>query len=317
MLWGLSSGAVTLNPWETAVNWLSGESGMHTHILWQIRLPRILLAGMVGALLALTGSALQALFRNPLAEPSLLGISGGGSMGAALSIVLGTTWLGATWLEWEIWLMPAAAFAGSLMCTLLIFGMARNQGNIGVQHLLLAGVATNALAGAVVGLMLVIANDTQARSLTFWTLGSFGSSSWEALGMIALFGLPVMCFLLGQPRRLDLLLLGETEATHLGLRVERFKKTLITLTALSVGAAVAFTGIIGFIGLVAPHVVRLCCGPGHKQLLPLSALLGAILAIVADTLARTLAAPVEIPVGLLLALIGVPFFLYLIRRSQK
>lgn len=279
-------------------------------VLWVIRLPRVLLGALVGAGLAVAGAALQGLFRNPLADPGLMGITSGAALAAALSVVLGLNVLGTSSL-------PAAAFAGSLIATALVSLLAQDRGRVNVTTMLLAGIAINALCGAGTGLMTFLATDEQLRTLTFWNLGSLGGATWptvlSALPLILLgaFGLPLTA------RALNALTLGEHGAAHLGVPVTRMKWLIITLVALSVGAGVAVAGSIGFIGLVVPHVLRLLTGPNHATLLPASALLGATLLILADLLARTLAAPAEVPIGILTALLGAPFFLYLLRQTRR
>ncbi|GGB55407.1 iron ABC transporter permease [Deinococcus soli (ex Cha et al. 2016)] len=279
-------------------------------VLWVIRLPRVLLGALVGAGLAVAGAALQGLFRNPLADPGLMGITSGAALAAALSVVLGLHALGT-------YSLPAAAFAGSLISTALVSLLAQDRGRVNVTTMLLAGIAINALCGAGTGLMTFLATDEQLRTITFWNLGSLGGATWptvlSALPLILLgaFGLPLTA------RALNALTLGEHGAAHLGVPVTRVKWLIITLVALSVGAGVAVAGSIGFIGLVVPHLLRLLTGPNHATLLPASALLGATLLILADLLARTVAAPAEVPIGILTALLGAPFFLYLLRQTRR
>ena len=279
-------------------------------VLWVTRLPRVLLGALVGAGLAVAGAALQGLFRNPLADPGLMGITSGAALAAALSVVLGLHALGT-------YSLPAAAFAGSLISTALVSLLAQDRGRVNVTTMLLAGIAINALCGAGTGLMTFLATDEQLRTITFWNLGSLGGATWptvlSALPLILLgaFGLPLTA------RALNALTLGEHGAAHLGVPVTRVKWLIITLVALSVGAGVAVAGSIGFIGLVVPHLLRLLTGPNHATLLPASALLGATLLILADLLARTVAAPAEVPIGILTALLGAPFFLYLLRQTRR
>ncbi|GGS09594.1 FecCD family ABC transporter permease [Deinococcus sedimenti] len=278
-------------------------------VLWVIRLPRVLLGALVGAGLAVAGAALQGLFRNPLADPGLMGITSGAALAAALSVVLGLNTLGT-------YSLPAAAFAGSLIATALVSLLAQDRGRVNVTTMLLAGIAINALCSAGTGLMTFLATDEQLRTLTFWNLGSLGGATWptvlSALPLILLgtVGLPLTA------RALNALTLGEHGAAHLGVPVTRVKWLIISLVALSVGAGVAVAGSIGFIGLVVPHLLRLLTGPNHATLLPASALLGATLLILADLLARTVAAPAEVPIGILTALLGAPFFLYLLRQRR-
>lgn len=281
-------------------------------IVGQIRLPRALLAIAVGAVLALAGVAMQGLFRNPLADPGLIGVSSGAALGAALAIV------GGSLLGWQpaAWLLSTCAFAGGLLVTALVYRLGRREGQTRVATMLLAGIAVSALAGAIIGLCSYLADDTTLRSLTFWNLGSLNGASYARLWPL----LPV-CLLvaLWLPRRaaaLNALLLGESEARHLGFDVERLKRELVLCVALGVGAAVAAAGMIGFVGLVVPHLVRLLTGPDHRRLLPAAALAGATLLLLADLAARLLLAPAELPIGTLTALLGAPFFLYLLGRER-
>jgi len=285
----------------------------HEAVLLGIRLPRALLAMVVGAGLGLSGAAMQGLFRNPLADPGLIGVSSGAAFAAAGAIVIGGSLLsGAPGAV----IMPLAAFSGSLLTTLLVWRIAQRGGRVQVATMLLAGIALNALTGAGTGALTLIASEPQLRSITFWSLGSLNGAGWMTLATVvpfvglALFALPRLS------RALNALLLGESEALHLGVRIERVKHGVILLTALAVGASVAVAGLIGFIGLVAPHLVRLLWGPDHRTLLPGAALMGALLLSFSDLLSRTLIAPAELPVGILTALMGAPFFLWLLLRSR-
>jgi len=286
-------------------------------VLTAIRLPRVLLAIGVGGGLAVSGAVMQGLFRNPLADPSLIGVSSGAALAAVITIVLGSTVFSA-WSDWlGAFLLPAAAFAGGVLATVIVYRLATREGQTSVTTMLLAGIAINALAGAGTGLMIFIADDDQLRDLTFWTLGSLGGATWTRLAVVGpvLLGGMLATPLLARP--LNALLLGEGEALHLGINTEQVKKLVITLAALVVGAAVAVSGIIGFIGLVVPHLLRLAVGPDHRVLVPGSALLGGALLLGADLLARTIVAPAELPIGIVTALLGAPFFLWLLLRDRK
>ncbi len=286
-------------------------------IIVNVRLPRVLLALLAGAGLAVAGVLMQALFRNPLAEPAIIGVSAGAALGAVATIVLGATVLAGLTRLLGAWTLPVAAFAGALATTLVVFTLARRDGVLDATTMLLTGIAINALAGAAIGLLIFIATDEQLRSLTFWNLGSLGAANWSALAGAAPFALGAIVaapFLAGS---LNALLLGESEALHLGVPVEAVKRLVIALAAAATGAIVAVTGIIGFVGLVAPHLARLVVGPDHRVLLPLAAMFGAILLTLADLAARTLVRPAELPLGVLTALVGAPFFLYLLRRGQR
>ncbi len=284
-------------------------------VLWSIRLPRVLLAAVVGAGLGMAGAALQGLFRNPLADPGLVGVSSGAALAVALTIVFGNVmWSGAAVLG--IWLLPLAAFSGAALAAWLVYRIGRTGQSVSVAAMLLAGIAINALAVALIGLASYLATDEQLRNLTFWSLGSLSAASWQVTGLVA-GGVSIALLTLWRlGKGLNALALGEAEARHLGVAVERLKRLAILATALAVGASVAFCGMIGFIGLVAPHCVRLLAGPDARIVLPGAALLGAILTVSADLVARTLAAPAEIPIGVLTALLGAPFFLALLLRAR-
>lgn len=280
----------------------------------QLRLPRLMLALLVGAALAQAGAVMQAVFRNPLADPGLVGVSSGAALAAVLVIVLGQHW-GGPGLPVH-WLLPLASFAGGAATTLLVLRLASLDGVAHTGTLLLAGLAINAVAGAGIGFLSQIADAGALRSLNFWMFGSLGKAGWEEI----LAGAPLLLIaLLALPREaaaLNALLLGDAEAGHLGVNVERLKLRVLLLIVLAVGVSVALTGIIGFIGLIVPHLIRLACGPDHRLLLPASALLGAALLSLADTAARLVLAPAELPVGILTALIGGPFFLALLLRYR-
>ena len=286
-------------------------------VFWNIRLPRLFLAVLTGATLAVCGAAMQALLRNPLAEPSLVGVSGGAAVFAAFAIVLGGSWMPYLQGIMGEFALPLVAFIGSLSVTVCIFSLSTRQGRTSVALILLAGIAIGSLCMALIGLLTFVASDVQIRVLNFWSLGSLGAATWPMVTMvICLAGLPLV-FLLKQSAALNTLALGEAQAQMLGVSVRRLNRWCIAAIALSVGAVVSVTGIIGFVGLVAPHLVRLLFGPDQRLVMPACALLGAILVVVSDLIARTIAAPTEIPVGIITALIGVPFFLLLLFRMRR
>jgi iron complex transport system permease protein len=313
LLAAASLGAVRLGP-SDLWSLLTG-SGQTTELLrtvfWDIRLPRVLLAALVGASLALAGAGVQGLFRNPLADPALIGVSAGAAVGAVLCFFFG----------WALllggWLLPLMAFVGGLLAVLVLrlfnTGVARG----GPAKFILAGVALNAMLGSVLGFFLFSASDDALRSMTFWTLGSCASARWPQVVVLAV-SLAAGAVLLGRhARALDALQLGEDQAAHLGVAVRRVRRETIVAAALMVGAATAFAGTIGFIGLVAPHMARLLLGGRHRLVLPGALLLGAMLLVLADLGARTLVAPAELAVGILTAAIGGPFFLWLLRRPSS
>lgn len=280
-------------------------------VFTSIRLPRILLAVIVGASLAVSGAAMQGLFRNPLADPGLIGISSGAALAVAIVIVLAGPITGALGL----YSLSIAAFIGGFITCLLIFRFAQLTGTFSVTYMLLAGIAINALAGAGTGFLTFLSDDQQLRSLTFWTMGSLGGALWPAVIVAATVVIPTTIILTKNAQKLNILLLGEHEAQHLGVDSQRLKYIIIICTAFSVGAAVAVSGIIGFVGLVVPHLIRLTIGPDHRLLIPASALLGALLLVIADTCARSIVSPAEMPVGIITSLIGGPFFLWLLVKQ--
>jgi iron complex transport system permease protein len=280
-----------------------------------IRLPRVLLALLIGAALAQAGAAMQGIFRNPLAEPGLVGISSGAALAAVAVIVLLEPAGVFAHLPAHV-VLPVAAFAGAAATTMLVVRLALVDGHTRVATLLLAGLALNAIAGAGIGFFSHVATDTALRSVTFWMFGSLGRASWPEIAVAApLLVLPLV-LIPRDAQALNALLLGEAEAGHLGVDVERLKRRLTVLVVLAAGAAVALAGIIAFVGLLVPHLVRLAFGPDHRSVLVLSALSGALLLCLADTASRLLLAPTELPIGILTALIGGPFFLALLLRRR-
>ena len=295
----------------------SGLGGQDTLIILNIRLPRTLMGLLVGAGLAVSGALMQGLFRNPLADPGLVGVSAGAGLAAAATIVIGDRLLGSAAAQLPFALLPAGAFLGGLSFTLVLYAIATRKGRTSISTMLLAGVALGAFAGALTGLLVYLSDDRQLRDITFWSLGSLGGASWSKVGVIA--G-PILIMIATVPflaRGLNALALGEAEAFHLGISVQRIKALAILLVALAVGASVASAGMIGFIGIVVPHLIRLIVGPDHRLLLPFSALAGGGLLLAADILARSLAAPAEVPIGIITAAIGAPFFLWLLLRDQR
>lgn len=279
-------------------------------VLSVIRLPRVLLGVLVGAALSVAGVALQGLFRNPLADPGLLGVSGGASVAVSAVTVLKLQLFG-------FYTLPLAAFAGSLGAILLISSLAQENGRTQVAMMLLCGVAINALCMAATGLFTYLSTDDQLRTITFWQLGALSGATWPLVTTITPLVLLCAVGMLSLANPLNALLLGEANADHLGISVERTKWMIVALVALGVGASVAVSGMIGFIGLVVPHLIRLWLGPNHRVLLPLSALLGAVLLVLADLVARTVVVPSELPIGIVTALAGSPFFLYLLLRQRR
>ncbi|MGW8573122.1 FecCD family ABC transporter permease [Streptomyces niveus] len=279
-------------------------------VLWNVRLPRVVLALLVGASLGCAGALMQGVFGNPLAEPGVIGISAGAAVGAVASIALGLSFLGN-------WTVTVCAFVSGLLTVLLVYAMSRSGGRTEVVTLILTGIAVNAFAGALIGLSIFFADNAQISQITFWQLGSLAQATWpKVLAVLpcALLGLAVAPF---YARKLDLLALGERPARHLGVDVERLRVVLVLVVALLTAAAVAVAGIITFVGLLVPHLLRMANGPGHRFLVPGSALGGALVLVAGDLAARTVAAPAELPLGVLTALFGSPFFFWLLRRTRR
>lgn len=286
-------------------------------VLWSIRFPRIALAGIVGALLAVGGATMQGLFRNPLADPALVGVSSGAALAAAITIVVADRYVVGQVASVPFELLPFAAFCGALLTTMVLYRMATRHSRTSIAIFLLGGLAIAALANAGIGLLVFIADDRQLRDITFWMLGSLGGATWGKVMTIVPFLVAAVLGASFISRGLDLLALGESEAFHSGINVERLKQISIVLIAAVTSAAVSVSGVIGFVGIVVPHLLRIAIGPGHRVLLPASMLLGASMMMAADSLARVLAAPAEIPIGIITAMIGSPFFLYLLLRQRS
>jgi iron complex transport system permease protein len=277
--------------------------------LWNVRFPRVVLAAVVGGALGGAGAVLQAIFGNPLAEPSVIGVSSGAAVGACSVIVFGWTFFGS-------YTIAAVAFATGLVTTLLIYAMSRNDGRTEVVTLVLMGIAVNAVTAAIIAYTVFLGDTAAREQIVFWQLGSFNGARWESVRVVApivavgLVGIRVLA------RRLDLLALGERAARHVGVDVERLRLVAIVLVAMLVAAGVAFVGIIAFIGLIVPHLVRMIIGPAHRTLIPASVLGGALLVVVADLVARTAVDYADLPIGMLTALVGGPFFFWMLHRTR-
>lgn len=327
-VYSCSVGAVEISPSEIGqLLWarISGSATsvepMKENIFWQIRLPRVLLALLIGSGLSVSGAVIQGLFRNPLAESRIIGISSGASFAAVVVIVmfnnpmlgLGGLLNGAPGL----YIINFAAFGGALFSTMLMLWIASAEGKVQVITLLLAGIAINALLDAFMGLAIYVSNEPQLRSISFWMLGSLGGANWSTLQALTPFILIPLALLIVAAKPLDALLLGEMEAAYLGVNTQRLKIFTVVLLTFVVGASVAAAGLIGFVGLVIPHLLRLLSGSMHKTLVPLSALGGAILLTLADTIARTIVAPAELPIGIITSMVGTPAFIWLVVRDKK
>jgi iron complex transport system permease protein len=323
----------------TLADFFSGaEASAGAQVFWHIRAPRLLMGLVAGAALGVSGALIQGLFRNPLADPGLIGVSGGAALGAALAIVLCgpiTEWLAGglgpftgvgAFSFWPLsapsahglrpgpWLIMGSAFVGGLLATLLVWRLARAGGQVHVPLLLLVGVAINALAGAGLGLMSHLASDDQLRTITFWLLGSLSGAQWPTTVACGAVVLAVLVMVPSQARALNALALGEAQARLMGVNVLLVQRLCVLWVALAVGAVTSLIGMLGFVGLLAPHAMRLLAGPDHRVVLPGSAVLGAVLVVLADTLARTAFSPGELPLGVLTGLLGAPVFLLMLRR---
>ncbi len=286
-------------------------------VLLNIRLPRVLLGAVVGATLAIAGATLQGLFRNPLAEPGLIGISSGASLFAVMIIVLEHRFFGFMTAALGYHALAISAFIGACITTFAVYRLAVNNGKADITTLLLAGIAINALAGSFTGLLTYMATDAQLRNITFWTLGSLGGASWGTLTSVLPFVSVSLVVLPFFSKSLNALALGESQAGHMGINVTLVKRLIIVMATLGVGASVAVSGMIGFIGLVIPHILRMAFSADHRLVIPGSALLGATVLVLADVIARTLFAPAELPIGILTAIIGAPVFIYIILVERQ
>jgi iron complex transport system permease protein len=323
VLFSLASGASDASAVAVIRDWLfpsfSTDDALSIRdrvIVYDIRLPRVILGVLIGAALAVSGSVMQGLFRNPLADPGLVGVSAGSSLGAVSVIVLGTTMLAPLTAFFGTFALPLAAFCGGLVTTLILYRVSTRQGRTSVATMLLAGIAIAALAMALTGVLVFMADDRQLRDLTFWQLGSLAGATWQKIGAVA----PIIVLALAATpflsRGLNALALGEAAANHLGIPVQRLKYVAIVAVSAAVGASVAVSGGIGFVGIVVPHLLRLLIGPDNRYLLPASALLGASMLLLADAVSRTIVAPAELPIGIVTATVGAPFFLWILLRRR-
>ncbi|WP_434778775.1 FecCD family ABC transporter permease [Neisseria sp. Ec49-e6-T10] len=323
----LATGAISIpfpDLFDLVIGRTNENSELTQSIVWELRLPRTILCIVIGAILGLSGASLQGLFRNPLADPGIIGISAGAGLGAGLAIVVFPPNIIAAWfpesfdISWFVLSSTSVfAFVGSLCSTILVFRVGRTPYGTQVGIMLLSGVAIGALAFAALGFLQFIASDTQLRDLSLWQMGSLAGASTQAI-VLCLCALVLMFFILFKyANGLNALLLGESEARHLGVKVETLKRTIIIVCALGVGLSVAVAGMIGFVGLIVPHTCRTLLGPNHRSLLPASMIVGSIILLLADIFARQVASPAEVPIGIITALIGAPFFLALLIRSKK
>ncbi|PZX58212.1 FecCD family ABC transporter permease [Algoriphagus chordae] len=322
LLASLSLGAFSI-PFPQTLAILFDQIGISTgtfevqqaNVLLQIRVPRVLMAMLVGGGLGIAGAALQGMFRNPLVEPGLIGVSSGAALFAVIFMVLVPVASSLSWIK-SIGL-PLFAFIGGLINVLAVYKLSKSQGRTDAATLILAGVAINALAGALIGLVLFFADDSALRSFTFWSLGDLGGATWAKIPVTMILIAVPSVLLLFNSRQLNALALGEQEAFHMGVNVQQVKLRLLICSALIVGVGVSMVGMIGFVGLVVPHLIRILFGADHRLVLPGSFLLGAILLNFADLIARLIVIPAEMPIGVITALIGAPFFIWLIFNLNK
>ena len=309
---GLSFGSFQI---ELTKIFLGFGDPLQTEVLLNIRSPRVLLAAFVGAGLGISGAALQGLFRNPLADPALIGVSAGAAFGAVSAIVLINT--GLSFLQLGSFLVPLAAIIGSLVVIGLIYILTASFTNSGILYMLLVGIALNAISTVGIGFLTFICSDSQLRTLTFWMMGSFGSTSWELLLPAVVLIMVTIFILVSNARKLDIMQLGESEASRIGIDVVKTRRTIIISTAVMIGICVSLSGIIGFVGLVIPHMVRMLAGSSHTYLLIGSAIMGMLITVLADLFSRLVIQPAELPIGLATSALGAPFFLWLVLRLRS
>ncbi|EGR1592392.1 iron ABC transporter permease [Vibrio parahaemolyticus] len=316
--------SITVGPMNISfTDSLRGLIGAHSElaphiqlVINEIRLPRTILCMFIGAILAVCGVVMQGLFRNPLAEPGIIGVSAGAALGGAFAIVVFAEFSQNHPQLMNLAALPLFAFLGGALTTMLVYWLGTNKFGTSVTIMLLAGVAISALSGAAIGFLNFSADDQMLRDLTLWSMGSLAGANWAGIGLASVTLVVLLFWFHKKAMSLNALLLGESEARHLGVPVQKLKRQLILLSAVGVGVTVSICGAIGFIGLVIPHLGRMLAGPDHRTLLPISALLGALLLTCADMIARVLLAPAELPVGILTALIGAPFFIYLLFQQR-
>jgi iron complex transport system permease protein len=286
-------------------------------VLMDLRLPRISMAILIGSALAVSGTCLQGMFKNPLATPDLIGITSGASLFAALTIVLGSSFKQYIPEAFHYSLLSIMAFIGALITMIMVYRISTSNGKTNVVIMLLSGVAITALGFAITGFLIYISKEEQLRDLTFWNLGSLSGATWTKNAILATIVIVSYIFLINRGKALNAMMLGERDARHLGIPVERIKKQIVLFTALMVGTSVAFAGNIGFVGLIVPYILRLIFKSNYNVILPMSAILGSVLLLAADTVSRTIAPPSEVPIGILTAFMGAPIFIIILIRSRK
>ena len=285
-------------------------------VVWDIRAPRTLAGFVIGGALALAGATMQGMFRNPLADPGLIGVSAGASLFASMGIVMGVTWFAEIHKMVGVHLVPLFSFTGGVLVTFLIYYVSLTPRGVSLVTMLLAGIAINGFVGAILGIFAYIATDEELRTITFWSMGSLGGIGWTQMHLTLALVI-ISALLVNMHRGLNLLLLGETEARYMGLNTKKFNRICIVLTALIIGFSVALAGMIGFVGIIVPHLLRMIIGPDHRYLLPNAFLGGGCLLVAADLLSRVVAPPAEIPIGIITAVVGSPVFLYILIKHKK
>lgn len=315
----IAFGAVSILPAEmlsSLKHFFQGKdpANIYEGVFIQLRLPRVLLCAITGAILAVSGVLMQGLFRNPIVEPGLVGTSAGAALGASIIFVMAPNFSPAFKSFTGPLLLPLAAFSGALLATWVVYTLAKNTKRVSIMSLLLIGIAVNAVCLSGTGFMSYIARDPQARSITFWNLGTFSGASWQQVMIVGSVACIIFIFSLRYSKQLNSLLLGEEEAGYLGVDADKLKMRIMLLNTAMVSVATAFVGVISFMGLIVPHVLRLLIGSDNKKLLPASMILGALLLVLADMCARLILAPAEVPIGIITSLVGAPIFIVLLKR---
>lgn len=291
-------------------------SNIQESVLINIRFPRVILAILVGAGLGTSGAILQGLFRNPLVDPGFIGVSSGAAVGAIISIMFGKLISNFLPHILQAFLLPILAIVGSFLTIMIVYSLSKVNGKTNVMAMLLSGVAINAIAGSIIGFFVSISSDLELRSFTFWTMGGLDNSDWFIVILVSFFTILPFLFIYKFRKEIDIFMLGDSEATNLGVNVEYLKRKIILISSTMVGISVAFCGMIGFVGLVTPHLIRLFIAPNHKYLIPGSALLGSLILVLSDFISKTIISPAQLPIGIVTSAIGAPFFVWLI-LSQK
>ena len=319
LIFAIAFGAVSILPSEmfsSLKHFFEGKNpaNIYEGVFIQLRLPRVLLCAITGAILAVSGVLMQGLFRNPIVEPGLVGTSAGAALGASIVFVMAPNFSPAIKSITGPLLVPIVAFMGALLATYIVYALAKNSKRVSIMSLLLIGIAVNAVCLSGTGFMSYIARDPQARSITFWNLGTFSGASWQQVFIVGTVATIIFIFSLRYSKQLNTLLLGEEEAGYLGVDADKLKMRVMLLNTAMVSVATAFVGVISFMGLIVPHVLRLLIGSDNKKLLPASMILGALLLVLADMCARLILAPAEVPIGIITSLVGAPIFIILLKR---